>query len=220
MQNDGLINMEFRCFKGPEADMADLLEGEKTCSICNQRGRCFDLGSSICSPWKEEAREGKYGCYQCLHDGRFGFPHDTEVGFFLDESGLRSWNSPTEERRIFTVAPSGEVVGEDQFQSKTNQKLIRDGAVEELRNTPNIITWNEISWPVCCRDFMVYLGNWAPKDFTEHAPDRDGKRLFLEIIETEYHRIWPSDIQKEWSICCYVFQCLHCKSLRGIVEHT
>src|ERR1035437_3266811 len=77
--------MNFEYFQGPATDMASLCKEDKTCSICGQSNKCFELGCAIaCS---DEASEAGYGCMECLAKGKFEFWHDTDIGM-LDEKGL------------------------------------------------------------------------------------------------------------------------------------
>ena len=146
--------MEFRYFHGPEDDMG-LLPYIQACSLCGQPGRCFDL-ACLAVPGLTE-RQGKVGCYECLHWGRFGFNHDTEVGM-ITEDGLMAYFEPSEKaRRVFVVAGEGEAVAKEMQLISPPQPKISEEAAMELRRTPSFSTWQDIPWATHCDDFMAYL---------------------------------------------------------------
>lgn len=146
--------MEFRYFRGPEDDMG-LLPYIRTCSLCGQPSRCFDL-TNLAVPGQAE-RQGKIGCYDCLRRGRFGFNHDTEVGM-ITEDGLVAYFEPSDEpRHVFVVASDGEAVAEGMQLISLPQPKISAEAAAELRRTPSFSTWQDIPWAVHCGDFMAYV---------------------------------------------------------------
>lgn len=65
---------------------------------------------------------------------------------------------------------------------------------------------------------MVYEGTWTPADFVDHAPDGDGRALFLTMTDELTH-LWDdsveSDTQTEWYAAYYVFRCRRCSMRRG-----
>ncbi len=147
--------MEFRYFRGPEDDMG-LLPYIRTCSLCGQPGQCFSLDNVTSRELSEEERQGKVGCYDCLRRDRFGFAHDTEVGI-ITEDGLLAFDEPEDEpRRVFVVAGDG-TVADNMPLVNPPQPRVSDEAVAELRRTPSFSSWQDISWPVHCDDFMAYL---------------------------------------------------------------
>lgn len=179
--------------------MSDLLEGRHQCSICNEEhDYCFDLEYSITDKFKEEEREGKVGCYDCLRKGEFEFWHDTEFGM-LDETGLS---------KIYS-------------HNMDNPPQLDDTTMLELRCTPQIVTYQQELWLTHCNDFMVYKGTWEPLDFYKNSPTGDGKDLFMEMTDKEISHLWDSSLPEgqtvleQWYPTYYVFQCRHCKKLRG-----
>jgi len=189
--------MQFKYFKGTEDDMSDLIEETCTCSICGTDDRCFELDYSITNEFNDEEKEGKFGCINCLKLGRFEFWHDTEFGF-LDENGLS---------KVYN-------------HNMNNPPSISPSILEELRRTPNIITWQQTPWLTHCDDFMIYKGTWEPKDFYYNSLDGDGRKLFMDMT-SEYQNLWDDSLSEgdtvldEWYATYYVFECAHCGKLRG-----
>ncbi|HSZ59587.1 MAG TPA: CbrC family protein [Tepidisphaeraceae bacterium] len=140
----------------------------------------------------------KYGCFPCLRQGRFLFDHNTEIGL-LAPAGLKPFYA--------------------------NQKQIPDhfnrAALAALLRTPRFTTWQEEEWLIHCNDFMVYVGEWKPKDFRRNAKDGDGRRLFLEMTDKELAHLWeeatPEGAREpeDWYATYYAFRCSRCGALRG-----
>jgi uncharacterized protein CbrC (UPF0167 family) len=173
----------FRYFCGPQHDMSALVEGDATCSLCGQRGRCFRLEYSLCPSLAPEAKESGVGCFECLRQGRFEFWHDTDIGQ-LDENGLTHVHNHDE-------SPAAALV--------------------ELRRTPQIVTWQQELWLTHCNDFMAYLGTWEPKDFYANDPEGDGRALFHEMTDKDYSHLWEESLQpgaerlESWHATFYAF---------------
>jgi len=187
---EGGAAMRFRYFEGPESEMHGLLETPGICSLCGREDRCFELQDSP-----------QIGCVQCLHEGRFGFFHVTEAGYVVDGTLIHSFDDEPPE----ALSPDEIVAAE---------------SVRELWRTPDFPTWNEVAWPVCCRDFMVFLGEWKPADFKQQgAPSpRD---LFLAMTDPECHALWPPDQDPEdWWVTCFAFRCPVCGGLVGKVDYS
>ncbi len=186
--------MRFEYFTGPESEMSDFV-GEAICSLCRRSGPCFSLASVIVASLAEEDKETAVGCCGCLAKGLFSFWHDTEIGM-LDQRGLRKFYNHHRE-----PPPS-----------------FRPAAIVALQQTPQYTTWQQETWLVHCDDFMVYEGTWGPQDFRLHAPDGDGRSLFLGMTDEMSH-LWDQSIesaeQAEWYAAYYVFRCRHCSKRRG-----
>jgi uncharacterized protein CbrC (UPF0167 family) len=190
--------MQFKYFKGPLEDMSDLVEGKAICSICGVEDQCFELDYSITDEFRNDEKEGKIGCINCLKKGLFEFWHDTEFGM-LDENGLHNVYKHNME----------------------NPPKIDQNNLTELRRTPQIITWQQELWLSHCTDFMIYKGTWTPKDFYANSKDGDGRQLFMEMTDDEYNSLWDDSLVdgqtklEEWYPHYYVFECSHCGKLRG-----
>jgi uncharacterized protein CbrC (UPF0167 family) len=93
--------------------------------------------------------------------------------------------------------------------------------MEEIRRTPQIVTWQEERWLAHCNDFMAYVGTWEPSDFVANSPSGDGRALFLDMTDEDEAHLWDESVDDEeeapqsWHATYYVFECLHCGKLRG-----
>jgi len=188
----------FKYFCGPQQEMRALVDGDTKCFLCGRHDSCFKLEFARCPELSAEQKELAHGCFSCLHDGRFEFWHDTEIGM-LDENGLRhlyNHNRP---------APPD-------FPAT---------ALLELRRTPQLVTWQQEIWLVHCMDFMAYIGTWEPKDFYANAHNGDGKALFYEMTSKDEQHLWDASLPQDatrletWHATYYAFRCLHCDKRRG-----
>lgn len=182
--------MKFRYFEGPESEMHGLLETPQECSFCGDEDRCFHLQES-----------DQLGCVACLAEGRFGFFHVTEAGYVIEGKLIHS-------------------LDEEIPETEKPEEIVSPQSVAELWRTPDFPTWNEVEWPVHCRDFMVFLGEWKPEDFKRHgAPSpRD---LFLAMTEPECHGLWPADTEPEdWWVTCFAFRCPVCGELTSKIDYS
>ncbi len=190
--------MTFKYFQGPLDDMSDVILDKSVCSICGKTDFCFDLSYAITAKFDEKEKEGKIGCRNCLSEGRFEFWHDTEWGL-LDEDGLK---------KVY-------------LHNQQNPPAVGVEILTELRRTPRIATCQNEIWLTHCADFMIYKGTWEPSDFYANSKEGDGKKLFLEMTDTEGNHLWSESLPEgetkleEWYATYYVFECRHCGKLRG-----
>jgi len=206
--------MSFRYFHAPESEMAGLLDGTHTCGLCGVTARCFNLQRALGS---KRLLPATRGCMTCLQNGRFGFFHVTEVGY-LDENGLTWYGEPPmTPARVFIASAAGV-----QAQPCTPEPVAvsppSEEAIEELRRTPQFSTWNEVSWPVHCRDFMTFLGSWQPTDVAKHADleKMSSRDFFNTMVEPEERDLWRQT--EEWGMNFLAFRCTACRQYRGIID--
>lgn len=196
--NNSHQEMNFKYFKGPIEDMCDFITEKSVCSICEKIDFCFELDYTITNEFDENDKEGKFGCYNCLREGRFEFWHDTEFGM-LDEDGLT---------KVYN-------------HNQDNPPAIATETLTEMRRTPRILTWQQELWLTHCNHFVIYNGTWTPKDFNENSKDGDGRALFMDITDNELSHLWDESLLEgetkleEWYATYYVFECSHCGKLRG-----
>jgi uncharacterized protein CbrC (UPF0167 family) len=188
----------FKFFRGPSTDMAGLTPEEVACTLCGTVQQCFQLDCALCPELSEEQKPTALGCLSCLQKGRFEFWHDTEIGLLIENGLTHVYNHHQPPHPGFP-----------------------EDSLLELRRTPRIITWQQELWLTHCTDFMTYLGTWQPGDFYSHAPDGDGRNLFLQMTDPEMAELWDASLPKpqtrlaSWHATYYTFQCLHCGKLRG-----
>ena len=209
--------MRFRLFEASESEMRGLLDGDRTCSLCGNTGRCFDLGSADSDSLEDPSLRSGFGCFNCLHEGRFEFFHITAAGY-LGASGLEHYGPPPENEEVVIVSSSGEPV-DVKLAEPQRQPNIEATSIIELRRTPDFPTWNEVEWPHHCSEFMVFLGPWQPRNFNHHA-NGNGHDLFTGSVHPEYRNLWPEDSASEWGVCCFVFKCTKCGRLTTCVDYS
>ena len=197
--------------------MMGLLPGLPTCSLCGQPGRCFSLDSVISRELTEGERQGKIGCTDCLRRDRFGFDHVTEAGYIM-EDGLMAYDVDEEEERVFIVTNDEQTTIDGGPFVQPPPEQVSEEAVAELRRTPRFSTWQDFSWPVHHNDFMVYLGIWGPEDFEQTAGLGSGRSLYLEMVDTAWHGLWPESKEPIFGENIVVFQCLHCAAKIGMPD--
>ncbi|MCM1118874.1 MAG: CbrC family protein [bacterium] len=61
----------------------------------------------------------------------------------------------------------------------------RTAKTDELRYTPPVPWVQYNDWPVCCDDFMQYMGEWQQKDFIAHSLDGNGVKLLEQLLEQD-----------------------------------
>ena len=198
--------------------MSSLLSGVRVCSLCGQTGRCFDLGSTLGTQLSETERAGKAGCLECLRLDRFGFSHDTEVGFFTKEGFLPLYEPDTSPKQIFLVSGSGEATMASVPLIYPPKPHLAEEAIAELRRTPEFATWQDIMWPVHHDDFMAYFGIWSPDDLAAIYSPGTARELFLEMVDSDFHNLWPEGKEPKIGQNIVAFQCLHCSTRRGILD--
>lgn len=150
--------------------------------------------------------ENRYGCLDCLAQGKFLCWHETEIGrveagklwrFSMEELAYREIDSPP-------------------------------AAVLALSRTPRFRCHQESTFLVHCQDFMRYVGRWRPEDFGSTNDASDARERYVEMAghpqlwdetmaeRAKYGEDWPLFLQTGWAYGsrCYVFQCQQCSAKR------
>lgn len=217
--------MGFKYFKAVKSEILGLLLSSR-CVICGSISECYQFDYYLNHKTKDlhkevrDANHKKIGCFQCLQEYRFGFCHDTEVGF-INHLGLHRIDEFQEKERprVFMVGDMGGTTMEHNIINRSRPLPISPEHILEMQCTPSFPTWQDICWPVHCNDFMAYLGNWKPSDFFKFNNGR-GKELFLSMTDRDYYKLWKDNMSLEkWSICYYAFQCTICNEYKGIVDY-
>lgn len=166
------------------------------CYFCGTWAPCFIVFPMLQS-----------GCLPCLLEGRFGFDHQTEIGW-VDEHGL------TPDHVHYQAWPDG----------------FRADAWERMRLTPPFSSWHEPFWLVHCHDFMTYHGLWQPYNFVDAAGSLAAARdLFIRMTwmgryEDRAEEVWdrlfalPETTLAHWDVSYYVFECTTCGCKRGYFD--
>lgn len=90
----------------------------------------------------------------------------------------------------------------------------RNKKVAELSFCPPVPWIQNNDWPVCCDDFMVYVGEWKQENFIDNAADGDGLSLLKELLidelknNVESYKVLWDDLNYETA--AFVFKCPIC----------
>lgn len=136
-------------------------------------------------------------CEVCLLEGRL-----TEKGFTTNDGGdLR----PGIHLR-FPELPETEL-----------EALIRTRTTELEQHTPQVETWQGLTWPSHCGDFCCFLKEAGQLDMQRLAPNSNGRQFFEDHMEERQEGVWetirpdaPVDNSAAYSVGVYLFQCLEC----------
>ena len=86
--------------------------------------------------------------------------------------------------------------------------------VTELSFCPPVPWIQNNDWPVCCDDYMTYIGEWEREDFIKNSTTGDGLSLLKELLIDElknnvesYEALW-ADVGYETA--AFVFKCSKC----------
>lgn len=230
------LGIPFPLFEGPTEQAGEYC-GLAACSLCRaKRQHCFRLGIGCyllfdcpkCSatngldaedradgwcrqckttiPFPEIDDDEVKVCYRCLRAGKAGITKDTELGMVSWEQALDgvTHGIPGLNRPDFEMVPK-----DDDW---VGARLPKEMMLELLR-TP---TYNSIQgdrWQFCCRQAMVFVGEWSRKEFSRRAPDGDGHRLFCEVVQDIMPGLWEDKLHDITGV--YVFKCGSCGKLRA-----
>jgi uncharacterized protein CbrC (UPF0167 family) len=229
------LGIPFPFFDAP-AEQATEYCGIQTCSLCNHEGRhCFalDIGCALILPCSRcgesnglDAAErtsvscrvcsanipfpnlggGKeiMACYQCLRMGKAAITKDTELGMISWEQAFKgvTHGRPGLTHPYFELVPrGGGWIGVRLPQSM----------MYELLRTPTYNTIQSDLWQFCCRQPMIFIGEWSREDFQRRSPNGDGRQFFHEIVQDAIPGLWEDELHDITGI--YVFRCPQCERL-------
>ncbi len=142
-------------------------------------------------------------CYTCLRSGRAAITKDTELGMISWDQAFEgvTFGVPGLNRNDFEMVPRDD----DWVGARLPQ-----GIMFEVLRTPNYDTIQGECWQFCCRQPMVFIGQWNHDEFSQRAPDGDGRRYFEQIVQNCGPDLWDSE---SLEIGFYVFRCNSCERL-------
>jgi uncharacterized protein CbrC (UPF0167 family) len=225
------LGIPFPLFEGP-AEQAVQHSGVDICSICKQKDQhCFMLGigctvmmdcpscgavnglaaddrldqpclmcrSSV--PFPEIADEEIKGCYTCLRAGKAAISQDTELGMISWEQALAgvTHGVPGLQRTDFELVDQGD----GWFGARLPNEMMF-----ELLRTPAYCSIQGERWQFCCKQPMIFIGEWTREEFTLRAPDGDGEAYFDSIVQDNVEGLWEDDLHDVTGV--YVFRCAVC----------
>lgn len=143
-------------------------------------------------------------CYDCLRQGKAAITKGTELGMISWQQALagKTNGRPGLAHPDFELTPA-----EDGWVMATLPTEI----MFELIRTPNYSTWQGECWLFCCKNPMVYIGSWEREQFSQHAPDGNGKAFFEQIVQDIEPGLWEDRLHDLTGI--YVFQCANCNRI-------
>ena len=230
------LGIPFPLFEGP-SDQASEYSGLGTCSLCGSRQQhCFDLGIGcavvsecpscgaangldaddpedrscrLCNtvvPFPDLEDDEIKSCYDCLRSGKAAITKDTELGMISLEQAFEgvTHGLPGMDRSDFEMIPFEDE--DDWVGARLPQEMMF-----ELLRMPTYGSIQGECWQFCCRQPMVFLGEWSREDFTRRAPGGDGRRFFEEIVQDSVPDLWRNELHDTTGV--YVFECRSCSRL-------
>lgn len=237
------FGIPFPLFEAPTSEASEYV-GESTCRLCGgQDQHCFELGigdaiilhcpscgednglnahrrkdtscrscgQEIPFPEQLKAKKNIYVCYPCLRAGKGAMTKDTEFGAVSWEQASQgiTHGAPglkTDEFELVEIDPDEEWYG----------VRIPSGHLFELLRTPTFHTWQGESWLFCCKQPMIYVGEWENVSKSQFVPD--DKRGFVEDIVHPDARNWVWDGISTGNVCLYLFHCKTCNRFRSTCD--
>lgn len=98
-------------------------------------------------------------------------------------------------------------------------KVVNDSInkVKELSYTPPVAWIQNNEWPVCCDDFMKYMGEWEKENLIEESNGKDVVEFFKSMLAPEMiNRIDDIEILIDdlgYESAAYVFKCIYCNKI-------
>lgn len=187
-----LDKFNFRYFDNPQEN-AEF--EEEPCEICGNNNNC--LSGAYLDTSESEIESV---CLGCIVAGKvkIEFPKHLRVRLF-DE--IKRFN------KTITI---------EEAESKI------DKIFEELEKTPPVPWVQYNDWPVCCGDFMKYIGEWEKDDFIKNSEDGDGKNYLSKLIDEKtkaridsLNVLW--DEIGEYTIA-FAFECISCKQISIVLQ--
>jgi uncharacterized protein CbrC (UPF0167 family) len=131
---------------------------------------------------------------------------DTELGMVSFAQAFEgvTHGVPGLNRPEFEMVPKGD----DWFGVRLPEQMMF-----ELLRTPNYNSIQGERWQFCCGQPMIFIGEWSRQDFSRHAADGDGRRLFAEIVQDPVSGLWEDKLHDITGL--YVFRCQVCARLRA-----
>ena len=225
------LGIPFQLFEGL-SDQASEYCGVNTCSLCDRKQQhCFRLGigcavmfdcpscgtangldaddreDGSCRrclaavPFPSIDDEEIKACYSCLRSGRAAITKDTELG-------MVSWE------QAFEGVTHG-VPGLDRSDFEMDRKeddwvgvRLPQEVMFELLRMPSYNSIQGERWQFCCRQPMVFIGEWSREEFSSRAPDGNGQRYFEEVVQDSVPGLWEDQLHDITGV--YVFRCSLC----------
>lgn len=227
------LQAPFPLFEAPVAQATDF-HGRGICSVCGQAADvCFklDVGCALIKQCPQcgadnglDCSEQKDGpcrlcgfsipfpttdgdvlvCYTCLRAGRAAITKDTELGMVSWEQAFEGLTHgiPGLKHPDFEMVPTDS----DWIRARLPQSVMF-----ELLRTPTYSSIQGDQWQFCCKQPMIFVGQWSRDDFNRHAPDGNGQAYFQGVVQNTVPGLWEDQLHDETGI--YVFRCPLCSRM-------
>jgi uncharacterized protein CbrC (UPF0167 family) len=179
-----------------------------TCGTANgldaddcEDGSCRNCQAIVPFPPLDNDEEIK-ACYTCLRAGKAAITKDTQLGMVSWEQAFEgvTHGIPGLNRTDFEMVPKAD--------HWVGARLPHEVMFELLR-MPTYRSIQGEQWQFCCRQPMVFIGEWSREEFARHAPHGDGRQYFDEIVQDNVPGLWEDELHDITGV--YVFRCPSCK---------
>lgn len=97
---------------------------------------------------------------------------------------------------------------------KARVKNNADSKFGLLQFNPPVPWIQNNDWPVCCDDYMVYIGEWEQDDFNNYSKTESGKESLAKLMDPELlSRVENLDVLWDdlgYETAAFAFKCLQC----------
>jgi uncharacterized protein CbrC (UPF0167 family) len=155
-------------------------------------------------PFPDLAADEIKVCYACLHSGKAAITKDTELGMISWEQAFEgvTHGIPGLDRADFeTVLKDDDWVG---------ARLPKEVMFDLLR-MPTYSSIQGERWQFCCKQPMVFVGEWGRVEFARRAPDGDGRHYFEQVVQDSVPGLWEDQLHDITGV--YVFRCTSCERI-------
>lgn len=159
---------------------------KEKCQICSSEENCLE------GIYFEQGSQLKSVCLNCLNEGKIKVDIPTYLRDKLYES----------------------IKNNDINKDKKAIELKANKLIEKLEKTPPVPWIQSNDWPVCCGDFLKFIGEWEQENFNEKAENGIGKEKFEALLDENTRKkidnidmVWE-DLESE--TVAFVFRCNHC----------
>ena len=108
----------------------------------------------------------------------------------------------------------------DEIQSKIVRDRIKK--VGELSITPPVAWVQSNEWPVCCDDYMKYIGEWEKTDFINQSSHEEYINYFKKLLDKKMlERIDDIETLIEdlgYDSVAYAFRCIYCNKITIVCQ--
>lgn len=167
---------------------------DSPCNICGNEENCLS------GVYLDTSEEYDSICLDCIEKGRLSIEFSPDIHTKI-ENELSRYNNNA---------------------SNAELMIRKNNILSELSKNPPVPWIQGNEWPVCCGDFMKYIGEWTRSKFKNTSLNGDGKKYLLDHIDKEtLDRI--DDVSDVWDalgdeVAAFAFECLKCKKISIVLQ--